>query len=206
MAEKTSGLYRLITLPRVYDFVQRGLGATRSRIRFKEQFFPNLKNKRILEVGCGPGTWFPEMSECREYLGVDWNADHISHANERHGGESVSFICGDVSKDIPAGATAYDFIFAFGIIHHLDDEQANSLLQACSTLLAADGVFISVDPVYHTGQHFFARWMCDRDSGQNIRSESEYATLTKKTFKQVETVISTDKLRIPYSHCTVLAR
>lgn len=40
-------------------------------------------------------------------------------------------------------------------------------------LLKFTGGFLAVEPAYHDGQHPFARWMKDRDSGQNIRSEKE---------------------------------
>ncbi|MEM9279850.1 MAG: hypothetical protein AAGA76_14880, partial [Pseudomonadota bacterium] len=75
MAEKTTGIYRLITIPRIYEFVQNGLGGASARRSFKNQFFPDVVGKRVLEVGCGPGTWFPEIQGCAEYLGMDWNAE-----------------------------------------------------------------------------------------------------------------------------------
>lgn len=206
MTEKTSGLYRLVTIPQVYEMIQNGLGGVSARRSFKEEYFPDVAGKRVLEVGCGPGTWFPEISECAEYLGMDWNAQHIVEANKKFGSDIVRFVNGDVSKDVPQEGDGYDFIFAFGILHHLNDEQVTSLLQVCEKLVSKQGKFISVDPVYHDGQNFFAKWMNDRDSGQDIRTENAYASLVSRAFGNVETSICTDKLRIPYSHCVIVAK
>ena len=205
MAEKTSGIYKLVTIPGFYEFIQNSLGGASARHAFKKQFFGDIAGKRALEVGCGPGTWFPELADCAEYLGMDWNGEHIAQANQKYGSDNVRFVQGDVSRDIPQDTPGYDFVFAFGILHHLDDGQALSLLKSVSGLLSPEGRFISVDPVYHNGQNFFAKWMNDRDSGQNIRREQEYGALAKNAFANVATSLCTDKLRIPYSHCVVEA-
>jgi len=205
MSERTSGIYNLVTIPAIYKLIQNGLGGRSARRAFRDEFFNDVKGLRVLEVGCGPGTWFPEIKECGEYLGMDWNQDHIALANEQYGKENIQFLCGDVSKDVPVDDRKYDYIFAFGILHHLDDQQANALLKTCKSLLSDTGKFLAVDPVYHQGQHFFAKWMCDRDSGQDIRTEDGYKLTAKTVFKKVETQICTDKLRIPYSHCVITA-
>lgn len=205
MVEKTAGIYSLVTIPAIYKLIQNSLGGRSARRAFRKQFFNNVSGKSVLEVGCGPGTWFPEISGCHNYLGMDWNIEHIAIANELYGGDGIQFLCGDVSKDVPKGQDTYDYIFAFGILHHLSDEQAEPLLEVCSNLLSETGKFLSIDPVYHQGQHFFAKWMCDRDSGQDIRTEEGYRQSMSKVFKNVKTQVCTDKLRIPYSHCVVLA-
>lgn len=169
------------------------------------EFFADVSGKRVLEVGCGPGTWFPEIVTCAEYLGMDWNEEHIEAANQRYGSNKVSFVCGDVSRDVNPQQSKFDYIFAFGILHHLNDGQAHDLLSVCSGLLAKNGRFISIDPVYHEGQNSFAKWMNDRDSGQDIRFEKGYKKLADGLFDSVTTTICTDKLRIPYSHCVMTA-
>ncbi len=205
MAEKTSGVYKLVTIPSVYEAFQNLLGGLSARRAFRDEFFPDVAGKSVLEVGCGPGTWFPEMEGCASYLGMDWNEEHIEQANERFGSETTRFVCGDVSKDISADQQQFDYIFAFGILHHLDDKQAAALMSVCSALLSPASKFLSIDPVYHEGQNRFAKWMCDRDSGQDIRTETGYRALADEKFGSVSTTVCTDKLRIPYSHCVMVA-
>ena len=64
---------------------------------------------------------------------------------------------------------------------------------------------VSVDPVYHENQHWFAKWMADRDSGQNVRAQSGYEAIYAGLFENLSAEICTDRLRIPYSHCVIVA-
>ncbi len=205
MAERTTALYRLVTIPVVYRSFQNLLGGVSARDALRDQFFPDVAGKRLLEVGCGPGTWAPHLASARRYLGVDWNADHIAVATAQHGSDNVQFLCGDVAA-MALEEDGFDYVFAFGLLHHLGDAQAQSLLASVTRLMAPDGAFISVDPVYHDGQHPFAKWMNDRDSGQDIRRPPAYEALVAPHFGQVDGLLCTDKLRIPYSHYIMTCR
>ncbi len=199
MAERTTALYRLVTIPAFYRSFQNLLGGVSARDALRDQFFPDIAGKRLLEVGCGPGTWAPHLATAKRYLGVDWNADHIAEATARHGSDNVQFHCGDVAA-MALDEDGFDYVFAFGLLHHLGDAQAASLLASVTRLMTPGAAFISVDPVYHDGQHPFAKWMNDRDSGQDIRRAPEYEALVTPHFAQVRGTTCTDKLRIPYSH------
>ncbi len=205
MAEKTTGIYSLVTVPALYDAFQNLLGGRLARQSYAAEYFADLEGKRVLEVGCGPGTWYPQLCAAGEYVGVDWNREHIAKAANSFGSARARFICGDVSGELGLPQGHFDIVFAFGLLHHLDDEQAKRLLGAARRLLAPQGRFIAIEPVYHDGQHAFARWMKDMDSGQNIRLEAQYMALAQEAFGSVETQIRTGMLRIPYSHCVVTA-
>lgn len=205
MSEKTSGIYTLVTIPKFYSAFQDILGGKNARKSFRKDFFDDVKSKSVLEVGCGPGTWFPQIDDCAEYLGMDWNQDHIDAGNQQYGSSTVRFVCGDVSKDLKPELQKFDYIFAFGILHHLSDQQAIDLLKVCSKLLGKQGRFVSIDPVYHENQNPFAKWMNDRDSGQDIRIEEGYRNLSEDLFTSIVTTVCTNKLRIPYSHCVMVA-
>lgn len=200
MAEKTKALYRLVTIPFVYRNFQNLLGGASARDALRAEFFPDVVGKRVLEVGCGPGTWAPHLADAAAYVGVDWNADHIAEAQSKHGSDRVAFRCGDVASSLDLGDAGFDYVFAFGLLHHLDDDQAAGLLQSVTQVLEPAGAFVSVDPVYHDGQNPFARWMNNRDSGQNIRRAPQYEALVAPHFGRTDATLCTDKLRIPYSH------
>ncbi len=57
MAEKTTGIYWLVTIPTLYDAFQNLLGGQRSRQAYAKEYFSNVTDRRVLELGCGPGTW-----------------------------------------------------------------------------------------------------------------------------------------------------
>lgn len=205
MAEKTSGLYSLITVPALYAAFQNALGGRRARVTLRNSYFPDLSGQRVLEVGCGPGTWYSQLTDCASYVGVDWNPAHVETAKELHGDTDAVFISGDVTAELGLPEGGFDVVFAFGLLHHLDDAQANRLLAAIGRFLVPDGRFLATEPVYHAGQNPFAKWMNDRDSGQNIRTETEYLDLLAPHFSSTKAEIRTDLLRIPYSHCVLQA-
>jgi SAM-dependent methyltransferase len=205
MAERTTGIYRLVTIPGLYRGFQALLGAEAARRRLRDRWLPDIAGKHVLEVGCGPGTWVETLAAAESYLGVDWNAEHIAQATARFGDDPTrGFVCGDATDPAVIDADArYDLIFAFGILHHIDDAPAAKLLSRLAGRLARGGRLIAVEPVYHPGQHPFAVWMKRRDSGQNIRDEEGYRALFGDTFGSVTTDLATDFLRVPYSHLLI---
>ena len=205
MAERTGWLYALVTVPGFYRVFQDTLGGERARAEFGRLYFTEFADKHVLEVGCGPGTWVSEMSAVQSYTGVDWNAAHIAKARSRFNTSQYAFFCGDVSESGALPDQRFDVICAFGLLHHLDDLQARNLLEAVKAKLVSGGKFLAIEPVYHEGQHWFARFMKNRDSGQNIRTESGYRELLDGQFAETSTQLHTDMLRVPYSHCVLQA-
>ena len=55
------------------------------------------------------------------------------------------------------------------------------------------------DPVYIENQHWFARWLIDRDRGKAVRAREGYEALARSRFAQVESAILHDTLRVPYT-------
>ena len=80
--------------------------------------------KRVLDVGCGPGTNARWFLHC-DYTGVDLNPAYIDYARRRY---QRNFVVADVT----AGAFAseqFDFVLANSLLHHIDDENARILLR-----------------------------------------------------------------------------
>lgn len=204
MSEKTSGLYRLVTIPKFYNFFQSLLGGDEVRDKIKREYFSNLKGKRVLEVGCGPGIWFPWFQECDYFLGLDWNAEHIKTANEKWASEKSKFECRDVTTLSQSSDRKFDVVIAFGLLHHINDADAKKLLSHVYDLLAEDGRIITIDPVYHKRQNPIATIMNKMDSGQHIRTQNDYTAIVLESFKNLEAILTTNRLRIPYSHLTMV--
>ena len=169
MSERNKGIYSLIKLPAFYRSFQDILGGKRARKKLGELHFKEFGGKSVLEVGCGPGTWVQEMPEVSYYLGVDWNEKHIQKAAQEYNSSGFDFICGDITDKHLLPKRTFDVVCAFGIMHHLDDLQVDQLLNSIKSKLTSDGLFLAIEPVYHSNQHWFARLMKKLDSGQNIR-------------------------------------
>jgi SAM-dependent methyltransferase len=91
--------------------------------------------KRVLDVGCGPGTNAPAFADA-DYVGVDLNAQYIADARKRFG---RNFLAADVrGNDFPVGS-GFDCILVNSLLHHLDLEATRTLLGRLAELLTPDG-------------------------------------------------------------------
>lgn len=202
MGEWTGGLHRIVTIPAIYERIQVVLGGPKARATIAQCLFADATQKNVLEIGCGPGGWAPYLSHSNSYFGVDWNRRHIETATRLHGSEHVRFICGDLTdRNVLDDDQRFDMIVGIGILHHLDDRFAQSVLRRSGELLTEEGMFVGLEPVIHTGQNPVARLLKFLDSGRNIRREAGYRDLMASAFGRVNTKVVTDFMRLPYSHC-----
>lgn len=204
MAQITSGIRAVLSMPSVYSSFQRFLGADNTWRVIAQQLLPLRAGVRLLDVGCGPCdilNWLPANVD---YVGVDLNEQYVRSARERFGARG-QFIAGDAAA-LPLQDTApFDVALAVGLLHHLDDAQATSLFQSLRSLLKPDGCIVVVEPCFHDGQSALERFLMRRDRGQNVRNESGYRRLVPPSFSNVQTRLVGNVTRIPWSLLAVTA-
>jgi SAM-dependent methyltransferase len=134
----------------------------------------------VLDVGCGPGTNSAEF-EGIDYLGVDLNPAYIDHARHRYSGQ---FEVVDVRSDAVPGKGAYDFVLVNSLLHHIDDQSADGLLESLRDYVSPDGHVhvIELDLPDHRGM---PRRLALSDRGKFPRSLSAWRALLTKHFREV---------------------
>ena len=138
------------------------------------------KARRVLDVGCGPGTNTAHFAHA-DYLGIDFNPAYIDDARQRHGRE---FVVADVTKYEVAPAERFDLILANSLFHHIDTESTRRILAHLATLLSDDGhvhVFDLVLPPKPSISRFLAR----ADRGEYPRPLEEWRELFSSAFEPV---------------------
>ena len=80
---------------------------------------PLLEGRRILDVACGPGA-FSVLFPPESYHGVDINKRYIAYAERHYRG---SFRVMD-ARNLQFEDGSFDDALVFGLLHHLDDEDA----------------------------------------------------------------------------------
>ena len=92
-----------------------------------------------------------------------------------------------------------DIVLAFGLIHHLNDEESSSLFDVAKRVLGAKGVLLTLDPVFVPCQSGLARYIISKDRGTAVRLENGYKEIARKHFTSVESYVDLKPLRIPYT-------
>jgi 2-polyprenyl-3-methyl-5-hydroxy-6-metoxy-1,4-benzoquinol methylase len=150
-----------------------------SQLPFTRQKFARIvahtdlsKVKRILDVGCGPGTNAPSFAHA-EYLGIDINPRYIQLAKKRF---RRDFLVADAtSYSVPADSH-YDFILVNSFLHHIDTPAVSRILGHLSTLLSPNGFLHCVELVLpdHPG---LPRTLARMDRGRFARPLHDWQNL-----------------------------
>lgn len=201
MSQKTDGLHAVLSHPAVYDLLQNLLGARRSRARLIRDHIRPRPGDHVLDIGCGTGELFSQLPAGLRYIGFDLSQAYITAARKRFG-DRARFECMDVA-DYEVGQEQQqkaDLVLAIGILHHLDDARARSLMRTAHAALKPGGRFISLDGAYVDGQSVIAHALISRDRGQSIRTPSAYQALAEAEFGMVKGQVRNDMLFVPYTH------
>ena len=187
----------VLSIPTAYQLWWNLIGGSAWAEILVNEYVRPQEGVRILEMGCGPGTIVRYLLPC-DYLGFDLSRKYIEIAKKRF--PTAHFVCERVSQFSLTKEQSFDVVLALGIVHHLDDVEAQQLFQIAHDALKPGGKLITFDGVYADGQSFAARWLLARDRGEYVRNESEYMGIASEVFSHIKARVRHDLLRIPYTH------
>lgn len=199
--EKLNPIHHLLKNPIIYDTLQSCLNYNARNNAIFSDYFAIRPTDRILDFGCGPARYRKHIPT-QHYTGIDFNPAHIAHARELHPNDT--FICGDITQKVDE-LGRFDKILMMGVLHHLSDDEVDTVLQACRHLLKPGGTINTADPVYEEKQNPIARLLNKLDQGNHVRYSDHYQALLKKHFETLDVVIRRDLLRLPYSRQFMIA-
>ncbi|MET0814101.1 MAG: class I SAM-dependent methyltransferase [Pseudoxanthomonas sp.] len=199
MAQVTSGIRRILSLPIAYNFLQAALGAGRLRRRICRDLIRPHNDDVIVDVGCGPAAILELLPPAVRYYGFDLSEDYIRAARERYG-DRGNFTCADIAAAPPESVPPCTIALALGMLHHLDDDEARHLMAALSSRVVPGGRLITLDGTFVPGQSAVSRRLVAADRGQNVRTPEAYAALAPRELS-VKVHVRHDLLNVPYTHC-----
>ena len=101
---------------------------------------------RVLDIGCGPGTFIGNYLDGVDCLGVDFSAPQIDYANRRYATARHRF-----STEAPGRIDErFDAITLIEVIEHLPPQDARRLLAEARGLLAEQGRLVVTTPNYRS--------------------------------------------------------
>lgn len=198
---REQGLLRLLAKPCVYNLFKRGIGKPSNRARLVTEYIRPFPGCRILDIGCGTADILARLPDSiGRYRGFDMNPAYIEHARERwRTRTNCQFTCQRVSEAVSPELGGYDIVLALGILHHLQDHEADDLFRTARQALRPGGVLVTYDNVYIPRQNRFAKWLIGRDRGQAVRTADGYRRLAAPHFTAIEGQVLHDTLRVPYT-------
>lgn len=205
MTQRTTGLRAALSSAAVYQALQDLLGGRRFQRRLVDDHVRARPGMRLLDIGCGTGAIVEHVPAGVEYHGFDLSERYVTAARARWG-DRGRFWQASVEDAPRLAGGRFDRALAVGVLHHLDDAGARGLAALAAAALAPDGALVTYDPAYTGATNAAARFLIDRDRGQNVRKPDEYAALLGSAFAEVEVVAVARHLRIPYTGCIITAR
>jgi SAM-dependent methyltransferase len=181
----------------LYLALQKGVGADRVRYRALDE--AKLQpGDRVLDVGCGPAYYFDRLPEVK-YYGFDTSPAYVAYARKRYG-DRGEFRCEILTADHLPDLPPFDAVLLFGLLHHLTDEESETLLDMAARSLGPGGRVVSVDPCLHPGQGRISRWMSRNDRGEYVRTPDAFDGLAREAFADVSGEVLDTVTRVPSSH------
>jgi SAM-dependent methyltransferase len=150
------------------------------------KFRPIIENndmtqvRRVLDVGCGPGT-NSLFFEDKDYLGLDINESYIKQARRRF---DRPFEVADVCTYEAEPENRFDFILLNSLLHHIDDQHTDRILQQLSKQLTSDGHVHILDLVL-PAERSIARSLALSDRGDHPRPLKDWQPIFERHFESV---------------------
>ncbi len=191
-------LETVLGIPSAYRLFSFLVGGDRNRDIFAREHIRAQRGQRVLDVGCGPATILAHQPEV-DYVGFDANPDYIASAAARFGARG-RFHCQRISAESLSAHAGFDIVLALGVVHHLDDAEAEHLFKLAHAALKPGGRLVTLDGCFVPGQSALARLLLAADRGQYVRDQTGYLAIAGRVFAQVRPVVRHDLMRIPYTH------
>ncbi|MCI5114372.1 MAG: class I SAM-dependent methyltransferase [Candidatus Electrothrix sp. AW1] len=198
MAQQTSHVYSILSVPFFYNLLQKILGSKNGRTEFVNKYMCASPDDRILDIGCGTAEILDYLPNT--YVGFDASSTYIEAAKKRYQHKNAQFFSRLVTELELHKFEPFNIVIATGILHHLEDNEVVHLFSLAKKFLAQKGRVVTIDPCYLEKQRGLAKFIINRDRGQNIRTPSQYKDLAEKVMPNVSLTVRGDLLRIPYDH------
>jgi SAM-dependent methyltransferase len=187
----------LLSSAAIFDFFQFLVRSPAALDEFLATYVQPKPAEQLLDLGCGVGAALRHIPAGVNYTGIDISAEYIQAARARFG-DRGTFITADVA-DANLKPAQFDCAIAVGVIHHLDDATAHSLLKLARFALRPGRCLFTIDPCYTSDQSSVGRWLTSKDRGRFVRDPAGYRELYDAYGKAEATVVH-GLLRLPYTH------
>ncbi len=183
--ESNKGLHSILGNPVIYSLFGRLLGMHNKYRMYVDKFIQPNANIRILDIGCGTAEILNFLPSTIYYAGYDINPAYIQYDRKKYG-HKADFYNTRVNDMALKDHELFDVVLADGLLHHINDIEAEKLFTIGYRALKSKGFMLTIDPVLIKGQNYLTRFICAVDRGRHVRSPEEYKKIALTSFHQVE--------------------
>ncbi len=192
----------ILSYPQLYRAFQWMVRSDRPRLI--EEILKIQPGQRVLDIGCGPADILSRLPAGIDYCGFDMEPRYIEEARQRYGSRGAFFVRA-VTPDAIDDLGNFDVVMCLGVLHHLDDRDADTVLASAAKVLRPGGRLITVDGAYVKGQNPIAWLLLRTDRGRHVRTPAAYLEIARRHFSDPRASVVHDLLAVPYTHCVVEA-
>jgi len=192
----------LLGNPIGYQLFQRANGAEKMRKIFTREYIRTQPGYSILDVACGTADIRPYLGFDVTYTGIDLSKSYISQNQKKYSRDhTTQFICINLNDYIASvkHTRTFDVILLMGILHHLNDKDAQDMLAALPTLLRPGGRAITLDGVFTPNLTTFERFLLRSDRGKFVRALDAWQALFSSCLPDATYTIRKDLYYLPYN-------
>lgn len=207
MGQITTGWRGALSFPAIYEAAMTFMGVPKVRRMFIEDYVKPKAGDKVLDLGCGPARLMQYLPDV-DYLGVDISKKYIDAARREYGdrGRFEVMNAGDLAHDTEHQKMTYDAVFSFGLLHHIDDATAKSVIAAAHNVLKPGGRYVNLDTAFRPGQSVGGRIFGMLDRGQHVRTPEAYTALARTAFDDVTCDVREDTMWLPACHTVMTSR
>ncbi len=106
-----------------------------------------VKPCRTLDLGCGAGNYAIYLaSKGFDVTAIDISTEAIKIAKQNAKAKNVkcTFLVADVTENLPHFGKPFDFIYDWGLLHHVPPEKRTAYTQNVHRILTAKGLYLSL--------------------------------------------------------------
>jgi SAM-dependent methyltransferase len=197
VAQITTGIRSILSIPFVYNTLQRVLGVTNSEKTIVKEYMSISSNDSILDIGCATAVVLDFMPKDIKYTGFDISSQYINLAKKKYKDRENTFFFDTYATTDSLNGEKFDKIIFNKVLHHLEDIEVSQLFDLAKHHLKDNGKVVCIDPCFIENQGFISKLIVSNDRGQNVRRPIEYKNLALKFFLDIKTTQRDDLAWIP---------
>lgn len=125
-----------------------------------QQYFPDFKNCKGLDLGCGNGDFTASLAkDCQHLTGVDLSEGMIKQAQINFKAQGLEFIP-TASDTLPFSDSTFDFCISLHLFHHLiTKDNIENTIKEMKRVTRKDGLIVILDTNKINPLSFFAQYL-----------------------------------------------